>query len=153
MLTLASLFLTTFVSEDLACITAGVLIQQGQIEAVPGLLACALGIAVGDIGLWAAGRIFGVAALKSRWVAPHLRGNRYGELGAWLSRPAAAAMFGSRFLPGTRLPTHVISGFIGIRLTTFAVWTVAAAAVWTPIPVFFSAGLGAFLSSFFNLLS
>jgi membrane protein DedA with SNARE-associated domain len=146
MLPLASLFLATFVSEDLACVTAGVLIQRGAIDPVSGVAACALGIAAGDVALWAAGRIFGVAALRSRWVAPQLRGGRFEELSGWLSRHAGAAIFGSRFLPGTRLPTYVMSGFMGVRLSTFAAWTIAAAAVWTPIPVFFSAGLGSLFS-------
>ena len=153
MFPLASLFLTTFVSEDLACITAGVLIQRGAIDPVSGVVACALGIATGDVALWAAGRVFGVAALQSRWVAPHLRGERFVELSSWLSRHAGAAIFGSRFLPGTRLPTYVISGFMGIRLSTFAAWTLAGAAIWTPVPVFFSAGLGTLLSSVLFLLS
>ena len=56
---LARLVAGTFVSEDLTCILAGVLILQGQVGAFPAIAACALGIWLGDLGLWCAGRAAG----------------------------------------------------------------------------------------------
>ena len=51
MLTFLSLMFGTLVSEDLACVTAGLLIQRGQIEASSAVVACTLGIFAGDVGL------------------------------------------------------------------------------------------------------
>ena len=53
-----TLMLGTLVSEDLACIVAGLLIREGRIGFVPGVAACALGILAGDVGLWFVGRVF-----------------------------------------------------------------------------------------------
>ncbi len=41
----------TFVSEDLACITAGLLIRRGAIGSTAAIAACTLGIFAGDVGL------------------------------------------------------------------------------------------------------
>ena len=64
MLTFCSLMFGTLVSEDLACVTAGLLIQRGQIGASSAVAACALGILAGDVGLWGIGRAFGRAARR-----------------------------------------------------------------------------------------
>lgn len=141
-LTLVSLFWATFLSEDLACVTAGVLIQRGAIDPIAGVVSCGAGIAAGDVGLWVIGRLFGTTALKWRWIAPHVRGRRLDDIRAWIARHAGLAIVGSRFLPGTRLPTYVLSGFLGIRTAPFLLWTLIGVAIWTPLPVFFSAALG-----------
>ncbi len=46
----------TFASEDLACIGAGLLVAKGRIAFVPAALACTVGIWVGDVLLFLAGR-------------------------------------------------------------------------------------------------
>src|SRR5207247_8858699 len=63
MLTFLSLMFGTLVSEDLACVTAGLLIQRGQVEASSAVLAYTLGIFAADVGLWAIRRKFGCTAL------------------------------------------------------------------------------------------
>jgi hypothetical protein len=68
-LTFLSLAFGTLVSEDLACVTAGLLIQRGQIDPSTGIIACIIGIFGGDVGLWGAGRVFGHAALAWPWIA------------------------------------------------------------------------------------
>ena len=57
MTALFALALGTFASEDLTCITAGLLISQGRFAALPAILACAAGIYAGDLGLWVIGRV------------------------------------------------------------------------------------------------
>ena len=52
-----ALMLGTLVSEDLACIAAGLLIREGRITFEPGTAACAVGILAGDVGLWVIGRL------------------------------------------------------------------------------------------------
>ena len=83
MIAFASLLFGTFISEDLACVTAGLLIQRGEIAASTGILACTLGIFVGDLGLWAAGRLFGQAVLGWPWIGRRLHRERASELRAW----------------------------------------------------------------------
>ena len=122
MLTFFSLMVGTLVSEDLACITAGLLIQRGQIGAPAAIAACALGIAAGDVGLWGLGRLFGRAALEWSWIARRVDPAYGDRLRLWLNRRAGWAIVASRFLPGTRLPLYVVAGFVRLSGTVFTFW-------------------------------
>src|SRR4051794_3463206 len=99
----------TLVSEDLTCISAGLLIQRGSIGPTAAIAACTIGIVAGDLGLWALGRVFGAVSLRWAWVGRHLSGQRGQELATWLDRHAGAAIVASRFAPGTRLPLYVMA--------------------------------------------
>ena len=134
--------LSTFVSEDLTCVGTGLLIQRGQIGVTTGILACTLGIFVGDVGLWAIGRLFGTAALSWPWTARRLQNHTLREMRAWLDRHAAGAIVGSRFLPGTRFALYVISGVLRVPLAVFSLWALIAAVLWTPTVVLMTATLG-----------
>jgi membrane protein DedA with SNARE-associated domain len=142
MLIFASLVLGTFVSEDLACVTAGLLIQRGEIGASAGVLACTLGIFSGDVGLWAAGRLFGRAILAWPWVGRQLRQERFGEFRSWLQCHAGRAIVASRFLPGTRLPLYLIAGILELPAGVFAAWALIGTLLWTPALVLATAALG-----------
>ena len=135
----AVLFAATFVSEDLACISAGLLIQRGEVGLSAGILACTLGIFAGDVGLWAVGRVFGSVALRWRWLRQR---SALDNLKRWLDRHAAGAIVGSRFLPGTRLPLYVLSGVLNVPLAVFAFWALIASVLWTPTLVLLTASLG-----------
>jgi membrane protein DedA with SNARE-associated domain len=139
---LLSLFVGTFVSEDVACISAGLLVQRGDLDAAAATLACALGIVIGDVGLWAIGRVCGEAALAWPHVARALQRTGLQDLRAWLERHAAGAIVGSRFLPGTRLPLYVVAGFARLPIAVFALWAFVGAALWTPAVVLLTASLG-----------
>jgi membrane protein DedA with SNARE-associated domain len=139
---LLSLALGTVISEDLTCISAGVLIQRGTIDPMSAILACAVGILAGDIGLWAVGRLFGQVALTWGWVARRLENDTVEVLRSWLQNHAASAILWSRFLPGTRLPLYVIAGVVRIPCRLFAWWAAVGALLWTPILVLATATLG-----------
>ena len=142
MLTFLSLMFGTLVSEDLACITAGLLIQRGQIEASSAVAACALGIFAGDVGLWGIGRVFGRAALEWSWIAQRLGSDRFHEFRSWLARHAGWAIIASRFLPGSRLPLYVIAGLVRLPGAVFASWALVGTLLWTPVLVLLTATLG-----------
>jgi membrane protein DedA with SNARE-associated domain len=129
-----SLALATFVSEDLACITAGQLIRDGRIAWQTGLIGCFLGIVVGDMGLWLLGRLGGATVLRSS--------GKFDGMSLWLDEHLPYAVLASRFLPGTRLPMYVAAGALGRNAARFALWTCIAAALWTPLVVFLVASLG-----------
>ena len=142
MLTFLSLLAGTFVSEDLACITAGLLIERGQAGAASAIAACAIGIFVGDVGLWAIGRVFGCAAFEWRWMARRLDSNRLQAFRSWLDRHAGTAIVASRFLHGSRLPLYVVAGFVRLPVAVFAGWALVGAVLWTPVLVLLTARLG-----------
>lgn len=137
------LAVSTFVSEDLTCVAAGVLAAQGRVGFAVAAAGCLLGIYVGDLLLFLAGRFLGRAALARaplKWVLRRADVERSSE---WFARRGGAVILLSRFLPGTRLATYFAAGALDTSLWEFALYFFAAAAVWTPLLVGLSALLGA----------
>ncbi len=136
------LALGTFVSEDLACIGAGVLVAEGRVDFVFATSACLIGILVGDLLLFLAGRWIGRAAVRRaplRWFLSEASLQRASE---WLERNGATVIFVSRFTPGTRLPTYVAAGILHTPFWKFAGYFAIASILWTPLLVGASAGFG-----------
>lgn len=132
---LALLAVSTFASEDLACIAAGLLVADGRLGFVPASLACFVGILVGDMLLYLAGRAFGRPALQRRpmsWVVSEAAVERASR---WFERRGIAVIFLSRFTPGLRLPTYVAAGVLRTSFRAFAFFFAVAGLLWTPILV------------------
>lgn len=152
-LQLAILMVATLVSEDLTCVTAGLLVHYGKLDSGVALLGCLLGIYVGDLGLWMMGRVAGRWLLRRRSLRGWLPERRLEDLGAWLNRRGWVAILASRFLPGTRLPLYVTAGVLGQRFGIFALSTAVAVLLWTPLVVTGAAVLGeAFVTPFTYLI-
>ncbi len=133
----------TFISEDLSCITAGVLVARGQFDLTAAILACFLGIWIGDLLLFLIGRWFGQKALQRaplRWFISEEKVLRGAE---WFQKRGAVAIFLSRFTPSFRLPMYFGAGMFRMSFLRFSFWAAIAVAIWTPILVYFSAKLGA----------
>jgi membrane protein DedA with SNARE-associated domain len=143
MLAVLGLMVGTLVSEDLACITAGLLIQRGHLSVAEGVAGCTLGIFLGDLGLFAVGRIGGRAVWTWQWLLRVLARVRAEEFGAWLERHGAAAILASRFLPGTRLPLYVTAGMVGMSVASFSLFTLVAVLLWAPALVLLASEFGA----------
>ena len=139
---LLSLALATFVSEDLACITAGVLVAEGRMSLLPAVLACFVGIFVGDMLLFLVGRWLGRPAVARAPLRRLIRPGSLEDASEWLSRNGATTIFASRFIPGTRLPTYLAAGVLHTSARKFVTYFLLAAAAWTPLIVGISAGLG-----------
>jgi pimeloyl-ACP methyl ester carboxylesterase/membrane protein DedA with SNARE-associated domain len=137
------LALATFVSEDLACVAAGTLAAQGRIGFTLAVSSCLVGIFVGDVLLYLAGRWLGRPALALAPLRWFVSAEAVERGSAWFARRGAAAIFLSRFVPGTRLPTYFAAGTLKTSLPKFSFYFLAAAAVWTPLLVGASAALGA----------
>lgn len=136
------LFLATFVSEDLACIAAGLLVAQGQLDYLAATLACLLGIFAGDIGLYLIGRYAGHPALRHaplRWV---LTPERIDQASRLFARRGPAIILLSRFMPGTRVPAYFTAGLLKLPLRHFLAYFALGAAIWTPLLVGLSVVLG-----------
>ena len=142
MFALVTLALSTLVSEDLACVAAGVLIARGQVSAFGGILACAIGIFAGDFGLWALGRFGGDAARRLPWLAGRLGAPAVDAGARWLDRHAGTAIVASRFTPGARLPLFIAAGLARMSPVRFGCWTAIAVTMWTPAVVLASARAG-----------
>ena len=144
------LALATLVTEDLSCIMAGLMVSRGALPFFPATLGCLLGIFIGDMLLYAAGRFLGKPALKYaplRWI---LSAERVQASEAFFRRQGPSLIFGTRFVPGTRLPTYFASGMFKAPFLEFAGWFLLAAALWTPMLVALSMWLGGPMLTWFE---
>ena len=132
---LVLLALGTLISEDLSCIAGGLLVADGRLGFVAAAGACFVGIFIGDLALFALGRLVGRPALAARplrWVVSEAAVERASR---WFKRRGVAVIFLSRFTPGLRLPTYVAAGLLRTPLGTFAGFFALAGLLWTPLLV------------------
>lgn len=134
-LLMLALALGTLISEDLACIAGGLVAAKSWLPVEGAIAACALGIWVGDLGLYGLGYYVSHKRKHWRWldrvVSPARveRGKRMFEAyGLWW-------ILVSRFLPGARLPAYVAAGVVGWSFKTFLLILAVAVWIWTPILV------------------
>ena len=127
---LAGIALSTLASEDLASIGAGLLARDGHLSLTYAVLACIVGVYVGDLGLWGAGFL-----LARRFKGPAFVTSQF-------ERRLVTAILVSRFVPGSRLPMYVAMGAWGQRPAAFAVWSLVAVMAWTPLVVVATMYLG-----------
>ena len=145
------LALATLVSEDLTCIGAGLLAAKGVIGFIPATLACLIGIFIGDILLYLAGRLLGRKGAQKaplRWVISEADLTRSAQ---WFERRGMLLIFLTRFFPGTRLPTYFSAGLLGVGILRFSFFFLLAATVWTPLLVGLSAWLGGQMLAWFEI--
>ncbi len=136
------LAVATLISEDLTCITAGLMIARGTIGFWTGTLACFVGIFVGDLLVFLAGRSLGRAVLYRAPIRWFLTPEAVQWSSTWIGRRGAVLVFATRVLPGTRLPTYFAAGMLRTSLARFAAYFFVACAIWTPILVGISAAFG-----------
>lgn len=138
-------FFGTFVSEDAACLLAGTAAASGRMSFALALTACFLGIFVGDVILYAAGRTFGKQVFNSSFAKRLVSDPTIAKASGWLERHGAAAVFLSRFISGLRLPTYLLAGALRTDFAKFVFYFLLASAIWTPILVGSTAFSQAFL--------
>ena len=111
----------TLVSEDAATLTAGALVAARTIPAATAIAWVALGIWIGDLGLFGLGRVARRVPAAQRWIDRRWSREQVHAMGGRLNRGAAIAILGSRFLPGTRVLLYVAAGALHVRVSTFAI--------------------------------
>ena len=145
------IILGTLISEDLTCIGAGLLVARGLIGFGPAVVACFLGIFIGDVGLYAAGRLLGRPAIKRapfKWI---LSEEDLKKSAQWFNAKGPAIIIATRFLPGSRLPTYFSAGVIRAGFWMFLFYFILSGIIWTPIIVGISKLLGNELLRYFSV--
>ncbi len=134
-LLLTIVFFGTFGSEDLACITAGILVAKGGLSFYEACMACFGGIFLGDLGIYWLGRLFGEHLLDRapfRWFisrsAVRASEHWYQHRGVWV-------IIASRFMPGTRVPIFFASGVLKADSLKVALVLGIAGIMWVPLLV------------------
>ncbi len=139
----------SFVSEDLSAIGAGLLAARGTMSIELALLAAFLGIVIGDVALYAAGRLLGrrlLAIPPFSWMLTEAQLDRGAS---WFREKGPHVILASRFVPGTRLPTYVAAGILRTPFWIFLGYFTAAAIVWTPLITGLSAWAGTEILDFY----
>lgn len=138
----ASILLMSLLSEDVAVIGAGLAAASHTLPQPIALATSVASVWLGDIALWWIGHSARTSRLsqlaRSRLVDPatveRCRRELHERKLAWILI--------TRVLPGSRSPTYVLAGALGIPLRWFATVTLLAVAAWTPLLFFAAAWLG-----------
>lgn len=129
------IFLAALLTEDLACIGAGLLVAQGLIGFISATLACFLGFMVGNVLLYWAGSALGHACLHRRPVSWLLTSEQVQRSMEWFRRRGAAVVFFTRFVPGTRVASYFTAGVMDIGFPRFLLYLTVSTAIWVPLLV------------------
>lgn len=132
----------TLISEDLTCVTAGLLAANGAISFFTGVAACFTGILFGDLSLYFAGRIFGREIIKYRPFRWMLNPESLEASAERFKHTGILAVFVSRFIPGSRIPVFVAAGVLRISFRRLLFFFVLACLIWTPLLVGLSMKIG-----------
>lgn len=131
-----------FVSEDLTCVSAGVLVSKGSISYFLSALACTIGVWTSDSLLYLWG-FLGNRGLLDRAPLRWFIKREQLERGTGLFRKhGSKLLLLSRFMPGSRVALYLAAGALNYPYHRFAAWMGLAAIVWAPTMVWLSMTLG-----------
>lgn len=138
-----ALVLTSFLLEDVAIAAAASLAAAGLLSWSGAFGWVFLGIAIGDIGLYATGLgARRITWLRRKYIVP--QGDSGIKLRLEQNLPTAVLL--ARVIPGLRLVTYVLCGFVRIPFVAFSLWVVLAVALWTAALLGLGALVGAALA-------
>ncbi|HSB24489.1 MAG TPA: VTT domain-containing protein [Burkholderiaceae bacterium] len=122
-----ALVLTTLLLEDLAIAAGVALATQGAVSWALSFAAVGVGIAAGDVGLYA----LGLAATRVPLLKRRLVGARSERARSHIERRLPTAVLLARAIPGLRLATYCACGFVRVPLLPFTAWVMVAVTLWT----------------------
>lgn len=105
--------------EEVTLIGSGYLCSQDVVEFVPITIVCSAAILLGDSIPYWLGRHYGLAALRSKWVAKVLHPERFAKLERRFEDNKNWSIFTCRFLPGLRIPGYFVAGTLRMSYTRF----------------------------------
>ena len=142
---------STFVSEDLTCIGAGLLAAKGVMGYWPAMIASLLGIFIGDILLYLGGRWLGDNAVHKAPFKWFITEKDLQKSYRWFEAKGPMIIIASRFIPGTRFATYVSAGIIGANFWVFIMYFGIASILWTPVLVGLAMVIGQELMEYFYI--
>jgi membrane protein DedA with SNARE-associated domain len=137
----------TFILEDATTILCAMAAADGRLYAPLALGSLFVGVALGDIGLFALG---GLAA-RHPWARRVIAMDKVQAVQAWMDGRLISAVISTRFLPGARLPTYSACGFLGLSFQRFALAVIFGTVVWTTLLFTITLGLGGVIMTYFDV--
>ena len=134
---LISIALTALLSEDGGVAAAATLVGSHSLNLPLALFGAVAGLWVGDVAIYAVVRRFGRGLLERSWSRRLVGANAITAAEAWVNSQGSGALFVSRFVPGTRLPSYVAAGLSRMTFSKFALTTALSAAVWSAAVIIF----------------
>lgn len=107
--------------EEVTLIGCGLLMHKELVTFLPITLVCSAAILLGDSIPYWLGRHYGLAALKTRWVAKVLHPERFAKLERRFEENKNWSIFTCRFLPGLRIPGYFVAGTLRMSFTRFVI--------------------------------
>lgn len=132
----------TLISEDLACIGAGVLVAHGLVKFPDAALAAFIGIFGGDVMLYLAGRYVGRPLLKRAPFRWFVRERAIQDSAEWFARRGPIVILASRLVPGSRVPTYFTAGLLRQHFWKYLLYFFVAGAIWAPTLVWLARTIG-----------
>ncbi len=119
-------------AEEIALVVAGYLYYSDQVQLTTMLILLGLGVFWGDfIGFWVGRRWRG---RRPRSALPFLQRSKWVErVQTWLDQHRNRALFLIRFLPGLRLPAHILVGAHGMPTPVYVRISLLAIAIYVPV--------------------
>ncbi|MCW1968691.1 MAG: alpha/beta fold hydrolase, partial [Anaerolineae bacterium] len=138
---------TALLSDELACVAAGLMVLQQRIDFLPAMLACLVGMFIGNLVVHRLGRSLphdAAQRLPWRWlIGPQALARSHA---AFQQRPFRATLI-SRLAPAWHSPIALATGAYGVRTIKFAAYFLITALIWVPLLVGASALIGGNLAT------
>lgn len=144
------ILLSTLLSEDLTCISTGILINEGSVDVWLGTIACTLGIFFGDYLLFLTGKELHGFLRKRESFQFLFESESFAHLSQKLQTNFSKTIFLARFMPGTRLPIYTFAGMISKSSLPFLSYSFLASILWTPAMVFLAFSYGETFKQFYQ---
>ena len=148
---LVAISLASLVSEDLACIAAGMLASEGVLTFEWALIGSFLGIYLADIPLYFIGRLGGIPVLRRRPFRWFIKERQILQAEALFKEHGGKLIFSARLIPGSRLPVYVAAGVLNYSFWKFSLYMLIAGGISTFVLVWVSLRLGAVVLDWFKV--
>lgn len=123
------LFFETFIHEDLAIITGGMLVSKDAMPAYVVFLAIVAGLLAGDIVIYG----LGWGARKVPWIYRKFYSQKVEKAKEKIEKNLVSTLVLVRLVPGILFPTYVACGFTGVAFGQFILTTITTGATYTAI--------------------
>jgi len=120
------LLLGPFIQEDAAIIAAASSSSLGMGDPVLLFFSILIGLSASDLWKYWAGR-WGRSHKKADWIASHGKVTMVREK---VVHALGLTLMATRFVPGTRIPIYLASGFFKVPFGRFSLWVVMSGALY-----------------------
>ncbi|TVQ03894.1 MAG: hypothetical protein EA359_08170 [Balneolaceae bacterium] len=136
------LALFTLVSEDIACISGGLIVASGVLPFWFAMFGCFVGIVIVNIGVYVLGREVGNPILYKKPIKWMIKPGDMEKIKNMFEMRGMEIIFVTRFIPGTRFPAYLAAGILKTNFLHFLAYFLVSLVVWIPLMIGVAALIG-----------